>query len=161
MEGLRLERTHVYLGVALGITLAFAGPAWSQNNRALTTTTTIVGTAADVNGDTIPNATVVLTEIDSNDSRTVVTTENGLFEFHDVKPGISYQINITAKGFADWTSSPITLSTGQFKIVTGIQLRIATERTTVDVHYDPIGVATEQLKAEEKQRNHSELLCFL
>jgi hypothetical protein len=36
--------------------------------------------------------------------------------------------------------------------VTGIQLRIATEHTTVDVHYDPVEVATEQLKSEEKQR---------
>jgi hypothetical protein len=75
-----------------------------------------------------------------------------LFEFHDVKAGIPYQLGISAKGFADWTSPPITPSPEQFKIVTGIQLRIATEATSVDVHYDPIEVATEQLKAEEKQR---------
>lgn len=35
--------------------------------------------------------------------------------------------------------------------MTGIQLRIAIEHTTVDVHYDPVEVATEQFKAEEKQ----------
>jgi len=81
-----------------------------------------------------------------------VTRENGLFQFNDVKRGTPYQINISAKGFADWTSSAITLDPGQFKIVTGIQLRIETERTTVDVHYDPMHVATEQFKAEEKQR---------
>jgi hypothetical protein len=44
------------------------------------------------------------------------------------------------------------VSPGQFKIVTGVQLHIATESTTVEVHYDPVEVATEQLKAEEKQR---------
>src|SRR6266496_3404291 len=49
-------------------------------------------------------------------------------------------------------STPIILNPDQFKIVTGIQLRIATYRITVDVHYDPVKVATEQLKAEEKQR---------
>jgi hypothetical protein len=96
--------------------------------------------------------TVVLKEIDNNDPRTIVTNENGLFEFYDVKPGIPYQICISAEGFADWRSSPITLSPSQFKIVTGTQLRIATERTAVDVHYDPIEVATQQFKAEEKQR---------
>lgn len=36
--------------------------------------------------------------------------------------------------------------------MSGIQLRIATESTTVDVHYDPVEVATDQFKAEEKQR---------
>jgi len=75
-----------------------------------------------------------------------------MFQFNDVTPGIPYQLSISAKDFADWTSPPVTVSPGQFKIVTGIQLRIATASTTVDVHYDPVEVATEQLRAEEKQR---------
>jgi Carboxypeptidase regulatory-like domain len=152
VQRIRLKRLYVDLGAALGVALAFSMPAWSPNNRAPARTATIIGTATDVNGDTIPNGTVVLKEVDSDDPRTIVTTENGLFEFHDVKPGIRYQLNISAKGFAEWTSPPITLSPDQFKIVTGIQLRIAMEATTVDVHHDPIEVATEQLKVEEKQR---------
>ena len=111
-----------------------------------------MGTVTDVNGDAIPNATVVLKEVESNDPRTIVTTENGMFEFHDVTPGITYQLSITAQEFSDWTSPPIILNPDQFKIVTDIQLRIATEHTTVDVHYDSIEIATEQFKAEEKQR---------
>src|SRR5262249_23165942 len=98
------------------------------------------------------NATVVLKEADGNDPLTVVTKEDGMFELNGVTPGIPYQLSISAKDFADWISPPIELSPGQFKIVTGIQLRIAAERTTVDVHYDPVEVATEQFKAEEKQR---------
>jgi hypothetical protein len=152
VQRIRLKRLYVDLGAALGVALALSMPAWSQNDRAPARTATIIGTATDVNGDTIPNGTVVLKEVDSDDPRTIVTTENGLFEFHDVKPGIAYQLNISAKGFAEWASPPITLSPGQFKIVTGIQLRIAMEATRVDVHYDRIEVATEQLKVEEKQR---------
>lgn len=152
VQSVRLKRLYVDLGAAFVIALSFATPALSQNNPAPARTATIIGTAAAVNGDTIPDATVVLKEVDTNDPRSIVTTENGLFEFHDVKPGIPYQLSISAKGFASWTSSTITLSPDQFKIVTGIQLRIATESTTVDVHYDPVEVATEQLKAEEKQR---------
>ena len=113
---------------------------------------TLVGTVTDVNGDPVPNATVALEAPKGGDRRTLVTRENGFFQFNDVKRGTPYQINISAKGFADWTSSAITLDPGQFKIVTGIQLRIETDRTTVDVHYDPMHVATEQFKAEEKQR---------
>jgi Carboxypeptidase regulatory-like domain len=147
-----LERVHVYLGAALGLALAFARPAPSQTNQAPARAGTVMGTATDANGDAIPNATVALKEVDSNNPRTIATNENGSFEFYNVKPGIPYQLSISAKGFADWTSPPITLKPDQFKIVTGIELRIATEHTAVDIHYDPIEVATEQLKTEETQR---------
>jgi hypothetical protein len=113
---------------------------------------TLVGTVTDVNGDPVPNATVALEAPKGGDRRTLVTRENGFFQFSDVKRGTPYQINISAKGFADWTSPAINLDPGQFKIVTGIRLRIETDRTTVDVHYDPMHLATEQFKAEEKQR---------
>ena len=148
----RLKRFCIDLVVAFAMALAFSMPAWSQNNQAPPRTGTIMGTATDINGDTIPNATVVLDEVDSNARRTIVTTENGLFEFREVKPGIHYQLSVSAKGFADWASPPITLSPAQFKIVSGIQLRIATAATKVEVHYDPLQVATEQFEAEEKQR---------
>jgi hypothetical protein len=112
----------------------------------------LVGTVTDVNGDPVPNSMVVLETPGSDDRRTLVTPENGFFEFNDLKPRTSYQINITAKDFAPWTSPTVTLEPGQFKIISGIQLRIEIERTTVDVHYDPVEVASEQFKAEEKQR---------
>jgi hypothetical protein len=147
-----LKRLYIDLGAALAVALVLSALASAQNNQATSRTATIMGTVTDVNGDAIPNATVALKEVASNDPRTIVTTESGMFEFHDVTPGITYQLSISAKDFADWVSPPIILNPDQFKIVTGIQLRIATERTTVDVHYDPVEVATEQFKAEEKQR---------
>jgi Carboxypeptidase regulatory-like domain len=147
-----LKRLCIDLGAALAVALVFSAPASGQNNQAASRTATVIGTVTDVNGDAIPNATVVLKEVKSNHPRTIVTTENGMFEFHDVTPGIPYQLSISARDFADWASTPITLNPDQFKIVTGIRLRVATERTTVDVHYDPVVVATEQFKAEEKQR---------
>lgn len=147
MKGLYID-----LVAALGIVLAFSLPARSQSNQPPARTGTVMGTVTDVNGGTVPNATVVLKEADSNTPRTLVTTDNGLFEFRDVKPGIPYLVSVSAKGFADWASPSITLSPAQFKIVSGIQLRIATAATKVDVHYDPVEVATEQFKAEEKQR---------
>jgi hypothetical protein len=147
-----LKRLHIDLGAALGVALVLSVLASSQNIQSASRTATIMGTVTDVNGDAIPNATVILKEVESSDSRTIVTTENGMFEFHDVTPHITFQISVSARDFADWSSTPIILNPDQFKIVTGIQLRIATERTTVDVHYDPVEVATEQFKAEEKQR---------
>jgi Carboxypeptidase regulatory-like domain len=147
-----LKRLYLDLGAAVGMALVLPFSALGQISQAAPRTATVMGTVTDVNGDAIPNATVVLKEVESNDPRTIVTTENGMFEFHDVTPGITYQLSITAQDLSDWTSPPIILNPDQFKIVTDIQLRIATERTTVDVHYDPVEVATEQFKAEEKQR---------
>jgi hypothetical protein len=147
-----LKRLYIDLGAALAVALVLSAMAAGQNSQATSRTATVMGTVTDVNGDTLPNATVVLKKVESNDRRTIVTTENGMFEFHDVTPGITYQLSISAKGFADWVSPAIILNPDQFKIVTGTQLRIATERTTVDVHFDPVEVATEQFKAEEKQR---------
>jgi len=112
----------------------------------------LVGTVTDVNGNPVPDATVVLETPESNDRRTLVTRESGFFEFTDVKPATPYEINVSAKDFEDWTSPPVTIDPGQFKIVTGIELRIETERTTVNVHYDPVEVATEQFQSEERQR---------
>jgi len=113
---------------------------------------TIVGTVTDVNQDSVPAATVKLEATGSNDSRTVVTNDNGYFEFHDLKPGASYQVSIAATGFGDWQSPAVILEPGQFKILADIKLRIKTELTTVQVKYDPVEVATEQVKFQEQQR---------
>lgn len=147
-----MKTLYIDLGVALAVALVFSVLASGQTNQAASKTATVMGTVTDVNGDPMPNAMVVLKEVATNAPRAIMTTENGMFEFHDVTPGISYQLSISAKDFADWISPTITLEPGQFKIVTGIELRIKTDRTTVDVHYDPVEVATEQLKAEEQQR---------
>jgi hypothetical protein len=139
--------------MVLAIALAFCIPAHAQSVPGTQPRPgTLVGTVIDVNGDPVPNATIVLEASQSGDRHTLVTPENGFFEFNDVKPGTTYRISISAEGFAGWTSPATTIDPGQFKIVTGIRLRIETEQTTVDVQYDPLEVATEQFKAEEKQR---------
>lgn len=113
---------------------------------------TIVGTVTDANQDTVPNATVVLESPDNDEGRSIVTGDNGYFEIHDVKPGISCHIRISAPGFAVWESPAVVLNSGQFKILADIQLRIRTELTSVQVRYDPVEVATEQIKVQEQQR---------
>ena len=137
----------------LAVTLVVSVCVHAQSVQAAEPNTgKLIGTVTDVNGDPVPNAMVALEDSESSDRLTLMTPENGFFEFDNVKPGTAYQVKVTAKDFGDWTSSAITLAPGQFEIVNGIQLQIATERTTVDVHYDPLEVATEQFKAQEKQR---------
>jgi len=134
------------------MTLALPIYLFGQNGKSELKSGIVIGTAIDVNGDPVPNAMVELKSSESSDRRTVTTPDSGSFQFHDVQPGVPYEITVTAQGFDDWKSSRISLEPGQFKIVTGIQLRIRTEVTQVKVTYDPVQVASEQLKAEEHQR---------
>jgi hypothetical protein len=116
----------------------------------------IIGTVTDVNGDPVPNSTVVLKKSDNTDgadNRSALTPDNGFFQFHGVNAGASYQIVVSAKDFSDWTSPAFTLEPGQFKIVGGIQMRVRTEVTQINVTYGAPQVATaEEFKEVEQQR---------
>src|SRR5258706_15791928 len=113
----------------------------------------ITGTVTDVKGDAVIGATVILRRSpESTDQRTVVTTENGFFRFDALTPAVPYNITINADGFAEWTSPAITLEPGQVKLLGRISLRIETKNTTMKVTYDPVEIATEQIKIEETQR---------
>jgi hypothetical protein len=112
----------------------------------------IVGTVVDVNNDPIPGASVVLQEPSPEISRTVAANENGFFEFKNLEPQKPYQISIRAEGFADWTSSEVTLSPGQYLILSVPKFRIATAVTTVTVGLSTEEIATEQVRLEEQQR---------
>ena len=138
--------------LALAITLIAPTCLLGENAKPELKSGIIVGTAVDVHGDPVPNANVELKTLDSSDPHVVTTPDSGAFEFRDVPPGVPYEIIIRAQNFSDWNSSSMTLEPGQFKIVTGINLEIRPEVTRIDVTYDPVQVATEQLKAEEHQR---------
>jgi len=144
------QQLHIYLALLL---LVLSSPVLAQNtDRPEVKSGSIVGTAIDVNGDTVADANVTLESSDPNDKRTVTANDNGYFEFHDVKPGISYQVSINAQGFSDWQSPVVILDPGQFKILDGIQLQVQLARTTVYVTQTAAEVATEQVHMEETQR---------
>jgi hypothetical protein len=147
-----LSVSRIRLPIALGMTLLIPLGLKAENALPVPKAGIIIGTAADVNGDPVPNAKVTLKSSGSNDSRIVTTSENGAFEFHDVEPGVPYEITISAHDFADWNSTNVKLEPGQFKIVTGIQLRVQTQMAVIDVRYDRVQLAAEQLKEEEHQR---------
>jgi hypothetical protein len=150
---LRAQQICICLAFVLAGILVLSAPVHGQNTDTPEPQRgSIMGTVTDVNGDTVPNATVVLEGSDANDRRTAVASDNGYFEFHDVKPGIPYQIKISAQGFSEWNSAAVTLDPGQFKILTDIHLQIELARTTVNVTQTPEEVATEQVKVEETQR---------
>ena len=142
------------LGVWLLILAAIgiAVPAGAEDvNATKRHTGHITGTATDVNGGTVPGATIVLKGAAGSDPRTIIANSNGYFDFKDLDAG-TYQVTIMAEGFGGWTSPEVTVAPGQYVILTGSKLKVAELLTQVSVEYSPEKVATEQVLAEEHQR---------
>ncbi len=111
----------------------------------------ITDTVVDVNNGVVSGASVVLESPVLRDHRTIVSDNNGFVEFDDLDPGI-YNVTISAKGFANWSSPAIIVKPGQYIILTGSKLKIAEALTTVSVAYSPVEAAIEQVKRQEQQR---------
>ena len=111
----------------------------------------ITGNVADEDDDTIPGATVTVDGSAPTDHRAVVANDSGLFVLDSLHPAVSYRVTISAKGFADWTTSGVILSPGQQLELTDIKLKVGAVETTVDAVTSE-QLAFEQVKAEEKQR---------
>lgn len=146
-----LNLTHMLGLIVLG-GMTLVVPASAQSAEAANTKTgSILGTVVDTTDDPIPDATVVL-QGPAGDHLTAVTKDDGAFAFHEVTPGIAYQITFTAEGFAEWSSSSVTVEPGQQKTLPQVKLRILAVQRAVTVSYSSKDVAAQQLHAEEQQR---------
>jgi Carboxypeptidase regulatory-like domain len=90
-----------------------SGASDSVADRAQAAAGNILGTVVDVNNDTVPGATIVLEAPVLRDARTVLSNNNGFFEFNNLDPGATYHVTIRAQGFADWTPPGVMLKGGQ------------------------------------------------
>jgi hypothetical protein len=114
---------------------------------------TILGTVTDTNDNPVGGATIGLHGAEPSDVPTVMTNDAGVFEIHDVEPGIPYQVTISVTGFANWESPVIVLKPGQRKVLDVNKLRIEEVHTTVTVTPESSNeMAIQQVKIEEKQR---------
>lgn len=94
---------------------------------------TISGKITDPNGLVVVGANVTVTSVDTGETRTTVTNEDGLYRFVKVKPG-NYKIKASGSGFGISETTPIRTVSGQnlvqdFKMV----LEKVTAETTVTV----------------------------
>jgi Carboxypeptidase regulatory-like domain len=112
----------------------------------------ISGTVTDEQGDLVTGATVVLEGGDPADHRSQIVDDSGFFNFAGIKPGISYHLSIRVKGFENWTSQPIVLSSGQFLDVTGVKLKLSGDVSSVTVYSSNEQIATQQVEIAEQQR---------
>ena len=145
-----LKRAHMLVLIILGGVILVVPMSAQSFEAASTKTGRILGTVVDTTDDPIPGATVVL-QGPAGDRLTAVTKDDGAFVFDPAPAEISYQVTVTAEGFADWSSS-VTVEPGQDKTLPEVKLRILAVQRAVTVSYSSKEVAAQQLKAEEQQR---------
>jgi hypothetical protein len=98
-----LDRASSLIAIALMLGIA----AFGQSN-----TGTITGFVQDQNGAAVANATVVVTNLGTNESKTVTTDADGRYEAPSLSTGL-YKITATATGFQEATVSEARLAVGE------------------------------------------------
>ena len=132
--------------------VSFQSLAWgSSSSRLGHSPGSISGTVTDVDDAVIPAAAVTVDGPSSSAHRTLQTDEAGSFELKDLDPAVPYKITVSARNFAAWTSPAVVLGPGQALALPDIKLKISVVETTV-VALMVEQLATQQVKAEEKQR---------
>lgn len=70
---------------------------------------TIVGTVTDSTGALIPGATVKVTQIQTNDTRSVTTSDGGVYTVSTIPAG-TYVVSVSKEGFATFTSTNVDVA---------------------------------------------------
>jgi len=97
--------------------------------RAQSNNASITGEITDPNGAVIQGAKVTLISKDTKQTSNYVSDGNGYYSFRNVLPG-TYQLSITASGFAQYTQESILVRVG-YPIRQDVQLKLqATAQTS-------------------------------
>ena len=91
----------------------------------------ITGTVTDPSNAATPNATVTLTNVNTNATQTTLTTQQGTYRFAFVPPG-TYSVTVKATGFQSQQRTGIVVTPGQ-PAVADMRLQLATASQTVEV----------------------------
>jgi len=110
----------------LAFLVLFASAASAQ-----LTTADILGTVTDATGAVVPNATVVLTNIGTNDKRTSQTNGSGDYSFNILPVG-HYSISVKASGFQAAITKDLSVEAGD-RARNDVHLTLGSESTVVEV----------------------------
>ncbi len=99
--------------------------------RAQSTTADITGTVTDSSGASIPNATVTLTNLATNETKTAQTTGSGDYTFTQLGPG-TYSVQVAESGFKSFSIPSVALAAGD-RAREDAKLQIGSAAQTVQV----------------------------
>src|SRR6516225_9335655 len=144
------------LGVAflVGIfVLAFSAPRGSTQN----VYGTIAGTVTDSSGAAIADATVTLTNLDTNEKHNIQTDSSGNYTFVNILPG-KYKVEAEKSGFKKVVRQPILVEIESgLKVDITLQVGAQTETVEVSAEAPLLQPETNSLGQVVEQRNVTEL----
>ena len=142
-------RLFAALVVALG---TLASPALAQ-----ITSATISGTIKDETGGVLPGVDIVVSNLDTGVTRSVVTDENGYYTVPGLAPG-RYEARATLQGFSTAVQSGITLVVAQ-EAGLNLVLKLGTAEETITVTGESplVDVRSSALSAVVDQKTIEEL----
>jgi hypothetical protein len=103
---------HISIKLAAAFAIVFIGAA--QLLAQSTVTGGINGSIKDPQGGLVPNATVTVTNIGTNNAVTAVTNEDGGFRVSNLQPG-TYRVETTVSGFAPARAENVIVEVGRGK----------------------------------------------
>jgi len=112
--------------------LCVAGPAFSQSRN----TGEIRGTVSAA-GAVVPGATVTLTNVDTGETKTFVTNQDGIYDTVSTPAG-NYTISFAAKGFKKLVKGPLPLQVDVITENASLEVGAVTETITVEAGGAPL-----------------------
>jgi hypothetical protein len=94
----------------------------------------ITGKITDPQNAVVPQATVVITNTNTNVPRRTTTNDTGYYEVTFLDPG-PYKVEVSATGFKKTVRSPVTLNVGE-RLAVDMQLQVGDTTQSVDVTAD-------------------------
>lgn len=91
----------------------------------------LAGTVLDASGAVLPGATITLVNLQTNETRTVVSTGTGAFLFSQLQPGL-YKVAVELTGFKTATFTNVQVNVGQEYSITA-KLEVGGVSETVEV----------------------------
>jgi hypothetical protein len=107
----RITRQLSSLSVVTLLVGIFAFSAVAQSNKG-----SIKGTVTDQNGGLVQNATVTVTNVATNNARTVTTGDDGVYSVPLLEPG-TYKVSVTATSFPETVRENIIVQTASTEVV--------------------------------------------
>ena len=104
------------------------------------TTATISGAVSDQSGGVIPRAQIIITNLETGQSRTLITDDMGRYYAPALNPG-RYKVSATAQGFEGAVQSGVTLTVGSEQVI-NFTLRPGQLSQTIEVTGDPLAMQT-------------------
>ena len=129
---------------------AVPGAALPDSPGAVVAGGTVNGVITDTDGASIPKAHIVLEDVATKVSRSVLTDDEGNYSFAGVLPG-KYVVRIAARGFSSWKVEDIDVHAGEEVTLKPVELGVEALTSAVDA-ITIEDLAEQQITVEEHQR---------